>query len=414
MARSEHESLWTTMAPAVWPDAPPEMTVTTLTGIEACPRRWALGAADYPTLWTGRGYPPRVQLSALAGTVVHLALEVITKRLVWAGCPSVQDPLAVKVMKGLGGHTRVVNECIDRVIEGLTENPRGRRLLEFAARWLRAQVPELRTRVQTILSGLGLPQVAVPRTGDHTSHVRGPLTTGVFPEIELRARQIGWKGKVDLLLLSPGASEITDFKTGEPSDAHRFQIQVYALLWSRDAELNPEGRRANRLVLAYSSGDAEVPALTDAELDALEREIVTRREAARQAVSRQPPEARPDPDSCLHCGVRQLCNEYWTPQTQRLMANEARDRRFGDIEVTISSRRGASSWDAIVECSSIVKRGQPILLRADNPTFAFYAGQRVRLISVHLSVPDEQAWESEQPAVIGTMGAGSEAFIVSR
>jgi hypothetical protein len=60
MARSEHEALWTSIGPAAWPDPPAEMTVTTLAEIEACPRRWTLGAAHYPALWTGRGYPPRV------------------------------------------------------------------------------------------------------------------------------------------------------------------------------------------------------------------------------------------------------------------------------------------------------------------------------------------------------------------
>jgi hypothetical protein len=64
-------SIWTAAAPAAWPAAPAEMTVTTLGGIESCPRRWALGAAHNPELWSGRGYPPRVQLGALSGTVVH-------------------------------------------------------------------------------------------------------------------------------------------------------------------------------------------------------------------------------------------------------------------------------------------------------------------------------------------------------
>ena len=88
MSSFEQASPWTATLPSAWPNAPAEMTVTALAEIEACPRRWALGAAPYPDLWSGRGYPPRVQLSALAGTVVHRALEAITRELVRAGCPT--------------------------------------------------------------------------------------------------------------------------------------------------------------------------------------------------------------------------------------------------------------------------------------------------------------------------------------
>lgn len=412
MTLPEHTSVWTTDAPATWPDAPTEMTVTTLAEIESCPRRWALGAAHYPEIWEGREYPPRVQLSTLAGTVVHFALEAITKGLVRAGCSSVQDPTAFQVMKDLGGYTKVVNDCIDRVLERLAANPRAKRLLEFAARSLRAQVSDLRMRTQTMLCRVRLPRVAHPPTEGNAPRARAPFTADVFPELGLRATQIGWKGKADLLVVGPDVCEITDFKTGAPDEGHRFQIQVYALLWSRDADLNPTGRRADRLILSYSTGDVQVAAPTQSELDALESELVARREAAQQAASRHPPEARPNPESCVYCGVRHLCNDYWTAETQRRMVNVSKD--LVDIEVTISGRHGPSSWDAVVECSSIANRGQPILLRADNLPFSLYPGQMVRFLSVHLSEPTEQALDSAQPAVIGTMGAGSEVFVVSR
>src|ERR1700733_1976119 len=93
------QAQWSVVAPATWPDAPADMSVSTHAEIEECPRRWALGAADYPELWTGRGYPRKLQVAALAGSVVHLALEIIVKQLAQAGVPSTEDPLAVKVMK---------------------------------------------------------------------------------------------------------------------------------------------------------------------------------------------------------------------------------------------------------------------------------------------------------------------------
>ena len=414
MAPPEQILPWIANAPTAWPHPPAEMTVTTLLEIEACPRRWALGAAEYPSLWTGRGYPPHVQLGTLAGTVVHMAIEAITKGLVKAGCPSVQDQMAFQVMRELGGYTKVVNECIDRMLDRLASSPRANRILEFAARSLRALVPDLRTRTQTMLCSLRLPRYALPKTKGKASNQRAPLTLGVFPEIEFRVKQIGWKGKVDLLVLSPDTCEITDFKTGVANEKHHFQIQVYALLWSRDVDLNPDGRCADRLVLRYSNGDVDVPTPTARDLSALESEIVARCEAAHRAVSRHPPKARTNSENCLNCYVRHMCNDYWTDETQRLMANDHRTRRFADIEVTINGRHGPSSWNALVECSSIAKSRQPILLRTDNLTFAFNAGKRVRLLSVHLSLPDEQAFESAQNAIIVTMGKTSEAFIILR
>src|SRR5262249_50425717 len=107
---------WKVVTPATWPKVPHEMTVTTLTEIEGCPRKWSLRTAEYPELWDGRGYPPRFQLNALAGTVVHLALEMITTALVRARCPSVEDAAAPQVLKALGGYTKVVNVCIERVL----------------------------------------------------------------------------------------------------------------------------------------------------------------------------------------------------------------------------------------------------------------------------------------------------------
>ena len=400
--------IWTTAAPTEWPDVPSVMTVTTVGEIESCPRRWALGAARYPDLWSGPGYPPRVQVRALSGTVVHLSLELITRALVRVGCPSPQDPAALQVMKDLGGYTKVVNVRIDHVLEHLANNPRAQPVMEFAARSLRGQVPELRSRVQTMLCRMRLPRVEARRTEGGASKVRGPLTTGAYPEIELRAERIGWKGKADLLLLSSDACEIIDFKTGAPRDEHEFQMQVYALLWSRDAHLNPDGRPADRLILAYPSGDVEVAAPTQSDLNELELLLITHREAAHQAVSQHPPEARPDAQQCRYCAVRQLCDEYWVAETQSRMIPEVEDGRFGDIQVTITGRHGPSSWDAIIDVSQHVEPGKVAVIRASDD-LKLPAGHRLRILDAAVAVDDE---DDARPAVI-TLGAVSEVYTVS-
>ena len=189
MELNANASLWIADAPVAWPDAPADMTVTTLREIESCTRRWALSAGQYPDLWNGRGYPPRVHLSALSGTVVHHALEVITRALVRAGCSSLHDPTALQVLRGLGGYTKVVNDCIDRTLSRLASNPRAQRVLEFAARTLRAQVPELRTRAQTMLSRVRLSRDPARHAEGSTPRARGPLTVARFPRLNFELQR---------------------------------------------------------------------------------------------------------------------------------------------------------------------------------------------------------------------------------
>jgi hypothetical protein len=389
------------------------MTVTALTEIEACPRRWALSVADYPLLWRGRGYPSRLQLHAAAGATVHLAIEEITTALVRARCQSVHDAATVQVMRTMGGYSKVVNDCIDRVVARFHDNPRATPLLGFVAHALQAQVPELRARVQTFVSRLRLPQV--PVTAD--SYVSKPSeagTFGVFSEVDLQARNIGWRGRADLVTVTSEQCEIIDFKTGAPDDAHRFQIRVYALLWKSDTKRNPLSRMADRLVLAYTSGNVEVPAPTAEEIEALQAEIVSRRDASIAALSRDPPEARPERDHCRYCGVRQLCEEYWTAATQQLMAAEGLNDGFLDIEVTVTGRHGPSSWDAVLARSAIGVLGQPVLLRGSGLPFLPHSGQRLRLLSVRLSQSGEgEVVSGAASPFIVTIGTSSEAFIVS-
>lgn len=408
MALAERTLLWTTRTPATWPGAPGEMTVTTLAEIEACPRRWALGAAEYPAVWSGRGYPPRYQPSALAGTVVHLTLETITRELVRAACSSVQDSKASQVMRDLGGYTKIVHGCIDRVLDRLAHNPRAAPLLEDAARTLRAQVSESRMRVQTILCRVGLPVPPAAAAEGSGPRRRGPLGLGAYPEIELRAQRIGWKGRADLLFLSDNGCEISDFKTGAQEDGHRFQIQVYALLWRADEELNPTRRRADRLVLRYGGVDVEVPAPTASQLDDLERDLVARRNAALRAVSERPPEARPTVKNCHFCGVRQLCAEYWDAVVQWNLAANRADHLFTDAELTVTARHGPSSWDAIIELSPNAAAGRPAVLRTKGH-HEFQPGDRLRVLDAAVTLDAE---DHEQPVVI-TLGALSEAYAVA-
>lgn len=396
--------VWDVNGPVVWPDAPTEMTVSTLIDIEGCPRRWALSTAAYPELWAERGYPPRLQLKALAGSVVHLSLETVMKALTRAGCPSVQDASAIAVLQSLNGLTAVINQSINRLLERLADNPRAWHLQDYAGRSLRSQAPELRARVQTMLCQRHLPSSLNPAPlHGGRPRSRSRLANGVYCELELRASSFHWKGKADLLALSDLDCEITDFKTGEPSDEHHFQIRTYALLWSRDTELNPDRRRVSRLILAYPSGDKPVPSPDDAELDELEQHVAARGAAARDSVSQRPPAAQPEMQLCRYCGVRQLCDTYWLPDTQRALAAQAGSQPFGDIEVRILDRHGPSSWDISARVPG--KALEPVrgLLRTNGET-EFRSGDRLRILDAAFSGLDDNG-----PPVV-TLGVLSEVY----
>lgn len=397
--------LRTVNGPTAWPDAPIEMTVSTLIDIEACPRRWALSTAAYPNLWADRGYPPRLQMKALAGSVIHLSLETVTKALMQAGCPSVRDASAIGVLQRLGGLSAVIHQSINRLLERIADNPRSSHLHDYAGRSLRSQAPELRGRVQTMLCQRQLPVPSSPASAaaPQCSHTRTRLGNGVYCELELRAPSLQWKGKADLLALSDGDCEITDFKTGKPADEHAFQLRAYAVLWNRDAEINPDRRRANRLILAYPTGDTSVPAPDDAALAQLEQELRSRGAAARAAVSQRPPDARPGVEQCRYCGVRHLCDTYWLADTQRTLAASDGAQPFRDIEARILGRHGPSSWDLSVHLPGGSGGSVRGLLRT-NGNIEFRPGDSIRILDAAVS----GMGDGSQPVL--TLGVLSEVF----
>jgi hypothetical protein len=387
------------------------MSVSSLGEIEVCPRRWALASADYPELWDRRGYPPRLFIASLTGSVVHLALKTLTKTLVRSGCTSVEDVGAVQVMRALGGYSKLIDDCIQRVLNRFNDNPRAAPTLEVALRSLRSRIPQMRTEAQSLLGRVKLHRGTAAGGVEIVTRdrPRTPLGPGTYPEIELHATGIGWRGTADLLTVSESNCEIVDFKTGAQDNAHKFQVRVYAMLWSRDSELNPTARSVDRLTLCYPTGEVRVDPPTPAELDALERELHDRSQAALKALGTHPPEARPSVEACRYCAVRHLCEEYWLPATARaLCAADSNKSPFMDLQVSIVARHGASSWDGVIEVSQGVAAGKQIVLRTASPEAGFASGDRIRVLNVRVStIADDES----QPAV-ATLTTMSEAFLV--
>jgi CRISPR/Cas system-associated exonuclease Cas4 (RecB family) len=327
--------------------------------------------------------------------------------------PSLDDPRAIGVLRGLGGYTQLVKDCAAAVLAPLHENPRARRKLEHIERQLRSKVPALRAKVQSTLVRITLPTRAATQRRDRREPTakrtprgrRQPLAPGAHAEVELVADELGWKGWVDLLTVHDDAVELVDFKTGQRKEAHDFQLRVYAVLWSHDAARNPSKRPVTNLTLTYDGGTVAVPAPDAAELEALRSDLTRRRQRAHAQLSERPPRATPNPNACRFCDVRHLCSDYWAADGRHVL----RSGDFGDVELEVVGRHGPASWDARVVSARDVAERKAALLRTDEST-VYSAGERLRVLDAALS-PDP---EDENGPLAVRLVRSSEVFVVPR
>lgn len=398
MSKAEIEAVWYARLPHKWADTPEWMSFSRLRDLEVCPRRWSLNSALYPEIWLHRGYPPKVHLASLAGQIIHAALETITNALNHAGCVSVTDEHFVRVMRELGGYSKIIEEIIKNLCNDLQDNPRFASKFNYISTRLRNSVPALREQLQILTGKLRLQSRFAPTTvsGSQSNRggVRSALTNGTYSEVELRVDPLRWRGFVDALTLSDTSCEIVDYKTGMPKPDHEEQVRLYSLLWARDKQLNPTGRTVDRLTLAYSTIDIAVEPPIGAHLDVLEQEIILRTKTALSLTRQTPPPAVPSIHNCGYCPVRQLCSDYWTPQVQQLLAQEVlrelpvTNEDLIDLEIDNLEQQTPLSWSAVVLlCRALPARSQ-ILIRLSESTSLlqniFSRGTRIRVLGALL------------------------------
>lgn len=365
----EISAVFTTVTPTQW-QAPPEwMNFHYLLRAEQCPRSAALRHATYSQLWNRRGYPDKPSLSALAGMVMHRAIARIIRALADSGIGSFQDPRSVTILKSLGGYSKVIAESVADVIQSLAGNPRFELVRSSSVARLNNRFPIIREQVQLQLSRLKW-KLRPPTTDvsgdldiDTVADGRLPLEQGTHFEVELRHPGIRWRGFADLIELRDDLCRIEDFKSGEPEDDHLLQLQIYALLWSHDEELNPQKLPVNKLAVRYPGGERFVP-YTEKDSAKLERELKARTDAVRKAVSGAESHANLDAERCPNCDVRHLCSAYWTAHRPTTTQMEGSDRvQFDDIHLILRSRKGQNSWSAECRLSNHVPVGSTVLLR---------------------------------------------------
>jgi hypothetical protein len=261
-------------------------------------------------------------------------------------------------------------------------------------------VPEIRQRVQSVVTRMPLGPTSPP-SGEEAGGGRGSLGPGSYPEIELRAPQLRFFGRVDLLSVQADQVTITDYKTGQPDPHHADQLRMYALLWQHDEDLNPAGVPATSLSIVYAAHDELLDAPAAAELDELASTLHMRIEAAETELRMRPPPARPAPDTCRYCSVRHMCEEYWADMAAPSAGEVGGDPVFADCEGTIARRNGPRSWVLTLEPTRF-----EVLLRTPTETPGFDTGDRVRLLGVVYGADDD----AERTVV--TITQASEVFLL--
>ena len=252
--------------------------------------------------------------------------------------------------------------ALDARLEKLAPNPRMASQVDRLRQRLGHRCAEMRQAIQALVSQSPIihtkPDVAGVRSADHP--VSSRLAVGTHPEATLVAQADRFTGRLDLLAVHPDHADIIDFKTGEHSQRHTRQLQLYGLLWVLDEKANPDSLPVRSLTLAYVTDRATVTVPDDWE--ALRAGLHEEIAAADDLVRQRPPLASPSAE-CWHCPVRQMCDEYWR--------STFIDRDPGvivtDAEVRILSRNGPTSWRGTLGAD-----GADVLVRtshdADFPT----------------------------------------------
>jgi hypothetical protein len=197
--------------------------------------------------------------------------------------------------------------------------------------------------------------------------------------------ELRFVGRADLITVDDSGCVLTDYKTGGAHDHHMEQLRVYALLWSRDTEINPKKLPVRRLVLSYANHDEACEPPTHHELAVAATQLSERVTAAEVELSMRPPPARPAPDMCRLCAVRHLCDEYWISRN----ANPTPDGHFqsgdfADCEAIVRSQNGPRSWILAPDDGST-----SVLLRTTTEAQVLAPGDRVRILNLVVGRDEE-------------------------
>jgi hypothetical protein len=365
--------------PSAWPQAPRLFSYSTLRAIEICPRQWALRNASYSLgEVTQHGYPERAGFQRMVGQVLHSACEAIMR-----SPGSAEGELSVSArLRTLGGISVVLQRAMDAAIGRMRSNPRMAPGLVLLRAALERDLPQLRPRLQALLSGVPPWRSTTPREGGNTAGgQRAALHQGVYAEVLLVSDRLSWKGTADLISILPGGCHIVDFKTGEPKTDHELQLHIYNLLWMQDRSVNPNGINVEGLTIRYGGVERSIAPLSEPDAEVLAQDLNRRTLLAKAVVAQPKAPARPSAEACGTCEVRHLCDAYWTAGVLPAVRSE---RYTSDAEVVVVAQIASTSYRCQIVICDRLTQGSEVLLRSSSshPVLSqdVGAGRRMRVL----------------------------------
>ncbi|GMU52619.1 MAG: hypothetical protein AMXMBFR33_17650 [Candidatus Xenobia bacterium] len=289
-------------------EAPHKFSFSALTALRQCPRRWQLENSTYPGL--SGCYPSPYNSRSAQGQVVHALMKELIAWLIQKGSPPLGTREAGEALKSFDFKTRT-DALLERALVRLRQNPRAWRETGLGIDALEVRNTVLRL-LRSTWEGRTSPS---PQRESHTGDYQ---TLG---ECLVEHPTLPLKGILDLVQIRPDGDWITDYKSGEMSEAYRDQIALYGLLWWR-----ARGRLPALLRVVPVSGRSLEVRPTEPQLLELERRLGREIDSWRSQLGRGLVEARPEPEVCRFCAVRQLCDAYWEapPLDSHLIDRELR------------------------------------------------------------------------------------------
>jgi len=390
--------IWRVTGPSEQARAPEWMSFYVFKEAQRCPLSIALQRSSYRQLWDGFGYPTRPNAAAVSGIVIHETAEAILKELAQAGVTSLMQPAAMKILKELGGFTKVLNDSLIEFFASHSNNPRFEQFRDNLFRDLQLKLPQMRATLQALLvshvwapsrSGSEDLRKMISNPGSEKRAQRLPLGVGTFVEVDLQDSPAKWRGRVDIIDVNERGCTITDLKSGGAADDHKEQLILYSMLWGEDSERNPSRLPVQSLQIVYASGVVAVAVPDDTQMLNFRRGLIDSSELVRSALNASTVPASPSQENCRHCQVKLICQPFWDS-----LPNIRSEDHLSNNQVTLIETRGDRAWLANITASSALDVNQKVVVRNYSGGKAFWAemrpGHSVRLTDGVLSSFDEK------------------------
>jgi PD-(D/E)XK nuclease superfamily len=313
--------------PSAWRTTVDQVSHSSLTALERCPRQWQLLRSEWPDFGS---FPQRRHRGTIEGTIVHETLDRIFRAMALRGLPKPGTTTFRAVMAELdvvGGLRREINAWNEEV----AAHPRAALLrMQTTERALYNKVAELfQAEYARVDPGIG---VACETSSPHGD--RDALTLlrnrGVLTEWNVAHPTLPVRGQIDLIRRDAQGTCLVDFKTGTPKPEYRDQLALYALLWWRSTGELPVATE-----LRHPRGCDAFPVERE-NLVSLESGLATRIANARAALAQTPATARTG-EHCGLCDVRPFCDDYWRASPQK-RARKTTGPQYADLEVRVPDR----------------------------------------------------------------------------